>query len=93
MTPFLMLVLVIALTQAIGKSVPFGWIFVSALALSFVFFIFDRVTLAMGEVGILPPWLAAWAPNLVLASLAGSFLIRQESSRSIPARAPMPLGQ
>ena len=76
--------------QAIGKSVPFGWIFVSALALSFGFFVFDRMTLAMGEVGILPPWLAAWAPNLVLACLAGTFLVRQESSRSIPAAAPIP---
>lgn len=90
LTPFLMLVLVIALTQAIGKSVPFGWIFVSALAMSFIFFVFDRATLAMGEVGILPPWLAAWTPNLVLASLAGTFLILQESSRSVPAPAPMP---
>ena len=85
-----MLVLVVSLVQAIGKSVPFGWIFVSALALSFGFFVFDRMTLAMGEVGILPPWLAAWAPNLVLASLAGTFLIRQESSRSVPAPAPRP---
>lgn len=89
LTPLLMLVLVISLTQAIGKSVPFGWIFVSALALSFGFFVFDRMTLAMGEVGILPPWLAAWAPNLVLASLAGTFLVRQESSRSVPAAPPM----
>ncbi len=88
LTPFLMLVLVVSLVQAIGKSVPFGWIFVSALALSFGFFVFDRMTLAMGEVGILPPWLAAWAPNLVLASLAGTFLIRQESSRSVPVPAP-----
>ncbi len=88
LTPFLMLVLVISLVQAIGKSVPFGWIFVSALALSFGFFVFDRMTLAMGEVGILPPWLAAWAPNLVLASLAGTFLIRPESSRSVAVPAP-----
>ncbi len=88
LTPFLMLVLVISLVQAIGKSVPFAWIFVSALALSFGFFVFDRMTLAMGEVGILPPWLAAWAPNLVLASLAGTFLIRQESSRSVAVPAP-----
>ena len=90
LTPFLMLVLVISLIQAIGKAVPFGWIFVSSLALSFGFFVFDRMTLAMGEVGILPPWLAAWAPNLVLACLAGTFLVRQESSRSIPAAAPLP---
>lgn len=64
---------------AIPFSVPSGRsnAFVGAtagLALCFAFFILQRFGLAMGTGGHLPPWLAAWLPNL-LFSLLGITLI------------------
>ncbi len=91
-TPFLMILLVVSLIQAIGRSAAFGWIFVASLGISFVFFVFDRATLAMGEVGVLPSWLAAWGPNLILAGVAGTLVLHRESSRSPPTRPPGSVG-
>ncbi len=64
---------------AIPFAIPSGRsnVFVGAtagLALCFVFFILQRFGLAMGTGGHLPPWLAAWLPNL-LFSLLGTILI------------------
>lgn len=41
----------------------------AGLALSFAFFILQRVGLALGTGGYLAPWLAAWLPNLTFATL------------------------
>lgn len=45
----------------------------AGLALSFAFFVVQRVGLALGTGGHLAPWLAAWLPNLSFAVL-GIFL-------------------
>ncbi|HAV63076.1 MAG TPA: hypothetical protein DCY13_12020 [Verrucomicrobiales bacterium] len=42
----------------------------AGLALTFIFFVLQRVGLAMGTGGHLAPWLAAWLPNLVFACVA-----------------------
>jgi lipopolysaccharide export system permease protein len=44
-----------------------------SIFICFAFFILQQVGLAFGMNGYLPPWLAAWLPNLVFAAL-GIFL-------------------
>ncbi len=85
-TPFLMIGLVISLAQFLRGRGTFTWVLIFALAVSFCFMVFAKMVLAMGEVGLLPPWLAAWAPPLVLASLIGSLLVFRESGKPIPVR-------
>jgi lipopolysaccharide export system permease protein len=42
----------------------------AGLSLCFAFFILQRFGLALGTGGHLPPWLAAWLPNLLFSTLA-----------------------
>ena len=44
------------------------------------------IAMAMGETTLLPPWLAGWAPTLILASVVGSLMIYQEPVRRSPSR-------
>ena len=60
---------------AIPFSVPSGrrnFFFgaTAGLALCFFLFVLQRVGLALGTGGHLPPWLAAWMPNLLFSTLA-----------------------
>jgi lipopolysaccharide export system permease protein len=64
-------------------AVPFGAlpgrrnVFVgvaSSVSICFLFFIMKDLTLALGGGGYVPPWLAAWMPNLIFAT-AGVFLM------------------
>jgi lipopolysaccharide export LptBFGC system permease protein LptF len=48
------------------------------VAIGFGFFIFENASLAMGEAGFLPPWIAAWSPMIALACLIGAFVARAE---------------
>lgn len=45
-----------------------------SIFICFAYFVLQRISLAFGMNGQLPPWLAAWLPNLLFAT-AGTFLI------------------
>ncbi len=49
-----------------------------AMALGFGYFVADNFMLAMGEFGVVPPLLAAWAPILLFTALGLSVLIYTE---------------
>ncbi|NNE22696.1 MAG: LptF/LptG family permease [Rhizobiales bacterium] len=49
------------------------------IAIGFSFFIFDGISLTIGELGIVPPWMAAWTPVLVFSGLAASLMLRAET--------------
>ena len=84
LVPLLMVALVVSLGQYLRARRTVAWIFVAAAAISFGYLVFARATLAMGELGVLPPWLAAWGPALALASLVGSVLLFRDSGRLPP---------
>jgi lipopolysaccharide export LptBFGC system permease protein LptF len=44
------------------------------IAISFIYFVIQRVSLTLGSVGDLPAWLAAWLPNLIFGG-TGLFLM------------------
>ena len=49
------------------------------ITIGFSFFIFDGISLTIGELGIVPPWMAAWTPVLVFSGLAASLMLRAET--------------
>jgi lipopolysaccharide export system permease protein len=48
------------------------------MALGFSYFVIDNFSLSMGNVGIYPPFLAAWAPVLLFFLIGETVLIRSE---------------
>lgn len=44
-----------------------------SIFICFVFFVIQKISLAVGSGGYLPPWLAAWSPNLIFGG-TGVFL-------------------
>ncbi|KQO05152.1 LPS export ABC transporter permease LptG [Sphingomonas sp. Leaf242] len=58
-----------------------GKLFVRAvigMGLGFAFFVADNFALAMGNLGVYPPFLAAWAPFLLFFLIGEAVLIRSE---------------
>jgi lipopolysaccharide export system permease protein len=50
----------------------------AGVAIGFCFFVFDGFTLVVGEAGLLPPWIAAWAPTLAFAAIGGAMAFHAE---------------
>jgi lipopolysaccharide export LptBFGC system permease protein LptF len=48
----------------------------SSIVICFAFFVMDRVCLALGAGGHLPPWVAAWLPNALFASVGIAMTLR-----------------
>lgn len=82
----LVLCLAFALGQGWRRTGELTRLTLSGLAIGFAFFILDGASVALGEVGFLPPYLAAWAPPLLLASIVAHLLLKPE------AAAPISLG-
>ncbi|WP_420347736.1 LptF/LptG family permease [Pelagibius sp.] len=72
LVPFLMLCLSVFLAHQSQRSGRLGFLLLGGITLGFVFFIFNGITLAMGEVGLLPPLLASIAPLVSFAAVAAS---------------------
>ncbi len=77
LVPLLMLLLSAALAQQSQRSGRVELLFLGGIALGFAFFIFN-VTLAMGEVGLLPPLIASVVPLVALTAVAMSVIYWHE---------------
>ncbi len=86
--PTLMIFLVAALAQRFRRTGTFARLFIFSLVIGFGFLVFDKATLAIGEAGLLPSWLAAWAPSLIFLALIGTILLRDEGQSSEFTAAP-----
>lgn len=78
LVPLLMLLLSAALGQQSQRSGRVELLFLGGVAIGFAFFIFNGVTLAMGEVGLLPPLMAAAVPLIALTAVAMSIIYWHE---------------
>lgn len=78
LVPLLMLLLSAALAQQTQRAGRLEMLFLSGAAIGFSFFIFNGITLAMGEVGLLPPLLASLAPLVAFTAVAGSVIYWHE---------------
>ncbi len=75
-----MLMPLLAATAAFGLARS-GHVLLRAtigMALGFAYFVADNFSLALGNVGAYPPFLAAWAPFLLFLLIGEFVLIRQE---------------
>jgi lipopolysaccharide export system permease protein len=52
--------------------------FAIGVGIGFLFFVLDGITLTLGEIGIVPAWMAAWIPMFAFSALAATLLFRAE---------------
>lgn len=78
---WLMIVVCIPLALRFRRGGGIGYLFAGGVALGFGFFVLDGISLTMGELGILPPWMAAWLPVAIFGGAAVAMLLRSESLR------------
>ncbi len=74
----LMIMLCVPMAARFRRGGGLGYLFVVGVALGFLFFISDGISTTMGELGIVAPWLAAWAPILIFTTIGLSFVARTE---------------
>ena len=77
-TPLLMMMLVVSLAHRFYRTGAFARLMLLSVTIGFGSFIFDNASLAMGEGGFLPPWVAAWSPNIAVVFVIGTFMARAE---------------
>ncbi len=75
----LMVLIAVPLSVQYRRGGGLGQFFAIGVALGFAYFIFEGVSLTMGELGLVPPWMAAWMPMLVFGATATAIAISQES--------------
>lgn len=68
----LMLLFAVPLVQRFQRDRGAGLTLAIGVASGFVFFVFDEFLLSIGEAGLLPPAVSAWAPMAMFACLAGA---------------------
>lgn len=73
-----MIMLCIPMAARFRRGGGLGYLFVVGVGLGFLFFISDGISTTMGELGIVAPWLAAWAPVIVFSALGIIFIARTE---------------
>ena len=79
LSTILMIVIAVPLSIRFRRGGGLGLFFVTGIAMGFGFFLFEGISLTMGELGIMPPWFAAWTPILVFLSAAGAIAFKQEN--------------
>jgi lipopolysaccharide export system permease protein len=75
----LMMGLCIPLATRFRRGGGLGALFAVGVGIGFVYFIVDGISLTMGELGFVRPWLAAWLPILAFGSLAVVMTLRSET--------------
>lgn len=78
LTPMIMIFLVVVLAQRFRRTGDFGPLLLQGLAFGFAFFVFDGMTLSMGEAGLLPPWAAAWSAEAMALLLIFALAFKSE---------------
>ena len=74
----LMILFAVPLSQRFERRDGAAATIALGIAIGFCFFVFDGFTLAVGEAGLLPPWVAAWAPTLAFAAIGGTMAFHVE---------------
>jgi len=75
----LMILIAVPLAHCFRRGGGLGALFAFGVTMGFGFFVFDGISMTMGELGLLPPWLSAWTPVVVFATAAGTIAFRQET--------------
>lgn len=76
--PLVMIALCVPLATKYRRGGGIGVLFAIGVSLGFLFFMLDGVSVTLGELGFVPPWLAAWTPVLAFSALAINMGLRTE---------------
>lgn len=82
--PMLLMMLAFALVRRFSRTASIAPVFLAAVATGFTFLIASGVLSALGEVGVVPPVLAAWSPTVILALLVLGLAVRDGAARPRP---------
>jgi lipopolysaccharide export system permease protein len=74
----LMVCLVVPLLITHRRGGGLGIMFAIAMGLGFLYFLVDGISMSAGELGLLPPFIAAWLPNMAFAFVALILMLRTE---------------
>lgn len=79
LTPLLMLAIAVPLAVRFKRGGGLGAMFAIGVGLGFTFFILDGMSVTLGELGMVPPWMAAWMPSMIFGAVAGMMISRVEN--------------
>lgn len=79
LTPLLMLAIAVPLAVRFKRGGGLGAMFAVGVGLGFTYFILDGLSVTLGELGMVPPWMAAWMPSMIFAAIAGMMISRVEN--------------
>ncbi len=74
----LMVLLAVPLAQRFRRHGGIAPMLVIGVSVGFLYLVIDGLTLSLGGAGLLPPFLAAWAPALLLACTGGAIAFHYE---------------
>ena len=75
----LMIALCIPLASRFRRGGGLGVLFAIGVGLGFLYFVIDGISLTMGELGFVTPWLAAWMPLIAFGLFAAVLTLRAEN--------------
>lgn len=75
----LMVLIAVPLSVRFQRGGGMGLLFAVGVGLGFGFFIFEGISQTMGELGLVPAWMAAWMPILVFFSAGTAIAFRYET--------------
>jgi lipopolysaccharide export system permease protein len=75
----LMMALCVPLATRFRRGGGLGALFAAGVGMGFLFFIVDGISLTMGDLGFVTPWLAAWLPIAAFGSVAAVLTLRAET--------------
>jgi lipopolysaccharide export system permease protein len=78
-TGLLMIALCVPLATRFRRGGGLGVLFAAGVGIGFVFFILDGISMTLGELGFVAPWLAAWLPVAAFGALAAAMTFRAET--------------
>jgi lipopolysaccharide export LptBFGC system permease protein LptF len=76
-----MILVVVALSRPSSGRAAQGRLIAMGVAVGFLCWTFDGLVLAIGDLGLVPPALAARTPLLVFTTTAASIMLHQERRR------------
>jgi lipopolysaccharide export system permease protein len=80
-TTIAMILVIVALMRPTEGRAGQGRLLLAGVATGFVCWTFDGLALSLGDLGLLPPVLAAWTPPALFALVAASLMLQQERGR------------
>jgi len=76
---WLVIAVCIPLAARYRRGGAIGYMFGTGVAIGFAYFIFSGLSITIGEMGLVPPWMAAWIPLIALGLLTSALMLKAET--------------